>query len=265
MDFHKTQTLRFSDSNLYTTLNSTISYNEYQKLEKEALEFEKYASESRSVANYAEEIAKRSRIKAINAKKIYEDTIRQEKRDKKALVEIEKLKIILQTRLELDSQGLLYYLYIDEINKNSELSKKRDIQEEDLKLYLEGYEYLRFIRVYITFEDEFNPLGQSLYRFFKCNKFDNLFDIIDRLPYKDKSRMQYLLFLLSLDSNQFKHQIDKDIDMDDLTKIENYLEYFNRIFELARWIKYNFDYICENCDLFDINALLEPSLAVHVV
>ncbi len=259
----------FSNSLLSTTysstLSTTIAYNEYTKFQEEANNCENIAKEYSAVANFACEIARRSKIKAKKAKEKYDEAVKQEERDKKAIIEIEKLKIILQTRLEMDSQGLLYYLYIDEINKNYELSRKRNIQEEDLEEHLEGYEYLRFIRVYITFEDEFNPLGQALFRFFKCSQFDNLYDIIDKIRDNDKHRMKYLLFLLSLDTNQFKRKIDKDIYMDELTKIESYLEYFNRIFELARWIKYNFNWICSNHELFDINALLEPSLASIVI
>ncbi len=255
--------------NLYklsdSSINSTLAYEDYIKFQEELYNCENIANEYKAVSNFACEIARRAKIKVIKAKEKYKEAKKQEERDKKALIDIEKIKIILQTRLELDSQGLLYYLYIDEINKNYELSRKRYIQESDLEEHLEGYQYLRFIRVYITFEEEFNPLGQALYKFFKCSHFDNLYDIIERIKYKDRERMKYLLFLLSLDTNQFKRKIDKDVYMDELTKIENYLEYFNRIFELTRWIKHNFNWLCMNHDLFDMNSLLEPSLAIHVI
>lgn len=257
MDFNKSST--FSSS-----LRSINAYEEYIKCEQQSKEADEIFLETLASINYAKEISKRARNKAKKAKEEYEKMIIQDERDKKALIEIEKIKIILQTRLELDEVGLNYYLYIDEINKNYELSRKRYIQESELEEFLDNYDILRFERVFFTFENEFNPLGKALYRFFKCSKFDNLFDIIDRLP-TNNERMKYLLFLLSLDANQFKGKIDKDQYMDNLSKIESYLSYFNRIFELTRWIKHNFSWICKNYDLFDTEALLEPSLAIHVI
>ncbi len=246
------------------TYNSQNAYQDYLECEKQSKEADEILLESLASINYAREISKRARNKALKAKEEYEKMVIQEERDRKALIEIEKMKIILQTRLEIDRVGLNYYLYIDEISKNYDLSKCKFIEDSDLEEYLENYDILRFERVFFTFENEFNSLGKALYRFFKCSKFDNLFDIVDRLP-NNNERMQYLLFLLSLDANQFKGKIDKDLYMDNLSKIESYLSYFNRIFELTRWTKHNFSWICKNYDLFDTEALLEPSLAIHVI